>query len=94
MTPICFYHKDDLDGVCSAAIVKHFVPDCELFGIDPDDEFPWGKVPFAGRDAYSEEQRNWTARRTVYLVNLVLPLETLGRLDDICDLVWFAPRNT
>ena len=34
MKPICFYHKADLDGVCSGAIVKHFVPDCELYGFD------------------------------------------------------------
>lgn len=44
MKPICFYHKADLDGVCSAAIVKHFVPECELYGIDYGDEFPWDLV--------------------------------------------------
>jgi hypothetical protein len=44
MNPICFYHKADLDGVCSAAIVKHFVPECELYGIDYGDEFPWDLV--------------------------------------------------
>lgn len=36
MNPICFYHKADLDGVCSAAIVKHFVPECE--------QLPWVKL--------------------------------------------------
>ena len=44
MNPICFYHKADLDGVCSAAIVKHFIPECELYGIDYGDEFPWDLV--------------------------------------------------
>ena len=44
MTPICFYHRADYDGVCSAAIVKKFVPDCELYGIDYGDPFPWDKV--------------------------------------------------
>lgn len=44
MNPICFYHKADLDGVCSAAIVKHFVPECELHGIDYGDKFPWDLV--------------------------------------------------
>ena len=38
---ICFYHDRDFDGVCSGAIVKHFNPDCELYGIDYGDEFPW-----------------------------------------------------
>jgi hypothetical protein len=44
MNPICFYHKADLDGVCSGAIVKHFVPECELYGFDYGDKFPWDKV--------------------------------------------------
>lgn len=44
MNPICFYHRADFDGVCSAAIVKKFVPDCELYGIDYNDPFPWQKV--------------------------------------------------
>lgn len=44
MKPICFYHSADLDGVCSGAIVKHFVPDCELAGYDYGQPFPWDKV--------------------------------------------------
>jgi oligoribonuclease NrnB/cAMP/cGMP phosphodiesterase (DHH superfamily) len=31
---ICFYHKADLDGRCSGAIVKHFFPNCTLVGVD------------------------------------------------------------
>jgi oligoribonuclease NrnB/cAMP/cGMP phosphodiesterase (DHH superfamily) len=30
----CFYHNADLDGFCSAAIVKYHYPECELFGVD------------------------------------------------------------
>lgn len=41
---ICFYHSADLDGHCSGAIVKYFNPDCELYGINYGDEFPWEKV--------------------------------------------------
>lgn len=44
MRPLVVWHRSDLDGVCSAAIVKHFVPDCELHGIDYGDTFPWDKV--------------------------------------------------
>ena len=44
MNPICFYHSADLDGVCSGAIVKHFVPDVELVGYDYGQPFPWDKV--------------------------------------------------
>jgi len=55
MKPICFYHKSDLDGVCSAAIVKHFVPDCELFGRDYGEDFDWDKVqPVSLADQFEE----------------------------------------
>jgi len=30
----CYYHKIDLDGKCSAAIVKRKYFDCELIGVD------------------------------------------------------------
>lgn len=53
MTPICFYHSADLDGVCSGAIVKHFVPDCELVGYDYGQPFPWDKVR-PGMDAEND----------------------------------------
>lgn len=33
----CYYHKIDLDGKCSAAIVKRKYPDCELIGVDYPD---------------------------------------------------------
>ena len=38
---LCFYHNADLDGLCSAAIVKKFVPDTEFYGINYGDEFPY-----------------------------------------------------
>jgi len=41
---ICFYHKSDLDGLCSAAIVHRAHPDCELYPIDFGDRFPWDKA--------------------------------------------------
>ncbi len=30
----CFYHSSDLDGICSAAIVKHRHPECECIPIN------------------------------------------------------------
>lgn len=43
---ICFYHSADLDGHCSGAIVKHAYKDkdCELYGINYGEEFPWDKI--------------------------------------------------
>lgn len=44
MKNLCFYHNADLDGLCSAAIVKKFVPDTDFYGINYGDEFPWDLV--------------------------------------------------
>lgn len=48
---ICFYHKADFDGKCSAAIVyQHFSdnyikePDVEFIGLNHGDIFPWEKI--------------------------------------------------
>ena len=35
----CFYHRSDLDGVCSGAIVKYKYPECEMIGVDYGDDF-------------------------------------------------------
>ena len=35
----CFFHRSDLDGVCSAAIVKYKHPECECIGVDYGDDF-------------------------------------------------------
>lgn len=34
----CFYHKTDLDGHCSGAIVKRKYPECEMIGVDYVDQ--------------------------------------------------------
>ena len=34
----CFYHRNDLDGVCSGAIVKLKYPECETIPVDYIDE--------------------------------------------------------
>ena len=38
---LCFYHRADLDGICSAAIVNKFVQNVDFYGIDYGDRFPW-----------------------------------------------------
>lgn len=40
---ICFYHTD-LDGICSAAIVKYVCPEIELRGINYGNPFPWDDI--------------------------------------------------
>jgi len=100
MNPICFYHKADLDGVCSGAIVKHFVPDCELYGIDYGQEFPWGVAePWPEENLTQEEFeakgfRHDLVKRTVYMVDFSLPPEDMKRLAGCSDLCWIDHHKT
>jgi uncharacterized protein len=40
----CFYHRVDLDGHCSGAIVKLKCPECEMIGVDYNDEFDFSSL--------------------------------------------------
>jgi oligoribonuclease NrnB/cAMP/cGMP phosphodiesterase (DHH superfamily) len=65
----CFFHKVDLDGQSSGAIVKRFVPEVELVPYNYNDEFPWDKI-------HSGD--------TVYFVDVALqPYMELVRLHDL-----------
>lgn len=89
MTPICFYHRADYDGVCSAAIVKKFVPDCELYGIDYGDPFPWDKVMDGPQVSAAElEAGSGLPRRQVFMVDFSLKPDEMKRLAEVSDLVW------
>lgn len=106
MNPICFYHESDLDGVCSAAIVKYFVPECELYGIDYGKEFPWMKtVPDVDIDVDCSSPAEFRAKiltalvrkeekRTVYMVDFSLPIEDMERLAEISNLIWIDHHRT
>ena len=41
---IGIYHQDDLDGQCSAAIMKKAYPDIQLIGMSYGGAFPWDRV--------------------------------------------------
>ena len=71
---LCFYHKNDLDGHCSGAIIKYRYPECELIGIDYDDQFPWDKI---------------TSDLEVFMVDFHLqPFEDMIKLAKNCKLTW------
>jgi len=69
----CVYHKADLDGKCSAAIVLKLYPDVTLHGIDYGEPFPWEK--FKKHDK-------------VFMVDFSLPWDQMLRLHDHVNLVW------
>ena len=66
---ICFYHKGDLDGHCSGAIVRHKYPKARMIGIDYEDEFPWNEVK-VGDD--------------VIMCDFSLPMDQMDRLRRTC----------
>lgn len=70
----CFYHSSDLDGHCSGAIVKYANPDCEMFGLEYGDKFPWDLIE---------------PGETVVMVDVSLtPYELMYKLASKCHLVW------
>jgi oligoribonuclease NrnB/cAMP/cGMP phosphodiesterase (DHH superfamily) len=66
---ICFYHKADLDGKCSAAIVKYFNSDIKLIPYDYNDLFPWEEID---KDTQ------------VYMVDISLPTNDMYKLNNEC----------
>jgi hypothetical protein len=95
MNPICFYNKLDLDGVCSAAVIKHFVPECELVGVVSGELFPWDKVqarrggPEDAGLPHDPELNDPGFKRKVYLVDISLPPKDMKKLALVSDLIWF-----
>ena len=83
--PVCFYHKADLDGVCSAAIVRRFVPECELVGVDYGEPFPWGMLAAKRLDG---------ERRKAYMVDFSLPMADMRLLETMTYPVWIDHHKT
>jgi len=75
----CFYHRSDLDGVCSGAIVKYKYPECEMFSINHGEVFPLEQI---------------APGETVYMVDFSLPGTEMVELAQICDLVWIDHHKT
>lgn len=104
MKPICFYHKADLDGVCSGAIVKHFVPDCELYGIDYGEKFDFyaAMCPACkGCGIRCDSERmpcdvcdGGKQNRTVYMVDVSLSPKDMKWLAEVSNLIWVDHHKT
>jgi uncharacterized protein len=70
----CFYHRD-LDGECSAAIIKYRFPECQTYSINYGEEFPWKVL----------NNKN----ETVYMVDFSLqPFTDMIKLYEKCNLIW------
>ncbi len=69
----CFYHKSDLDGHCSGAIVKKMYPDCEMIGVDYSD--------FVNFETIEEGEK-------VFVLDFCFSVEDMTRLNKMASLVW------
>ena len=79
MMDICVYHRNDLDGKCSAAIVLHRYPEVELIPYNYGDEFD------------SEVCRG---KKVVFVDCSLQPFQRLMDLGGICDLVVIDHHKT
>ncbi len=77
----CFYHNADFDGQCSGAIVKYRYPNCEMYGIDYTDKFPFELI---------DDQNE-----TVFMVDFsIQPFREMIKLNNLCELIWIDHHKT
>jgi len=69
----CFYHRSDLDGHCSGAIVKSKYPNCEMIGVDHGEEIDFSSI------VKSEE---------IYIVDFSFPMEEMQMLNEKAKVHW------
>lgn len=79
----CYWHSVDLDGACSGAIIKKAFPQCEMIGIDYDQEIDWDKLSIG---------------ETIYVVDFCFQIKDMKRLNENYALIWIdhhsAPMKT
>lgn len=75
----CFFHKADLDGHCSGALVKLAFPETILHPYNYNDPFPWNEIGSSD---------------IVWFVDISLPIEDMLRLKDTCRLIWIDHHVT
>ena len=69
----CYYHKSDLDGHCSGAIIKYHYPECEMIGVEYDDTVNFETI---------------NTGEIVFVVDFSFDKETMKRLAKITTLIW------
>ena len=77
----CFYHKSDLDGHCSGAIVKLHYSECEMIGVDYKDD-----LLSLGLD--------WEPGETTYVVDFRFSIGDLDTLNNDYELHWIDHHKT
>ena len=76
----CFYHKSDLDGICSGAIVRKKYPGCTMIGFDYGDQFLAEKL---------------NPKELLILVDISLSSETMtGFLKNDIKVIWIDHHHS
>lgn len=77
----CFYHKSDLDGHCSGAIVKYRYPECEMIGVDYNDTLESLNVTIPEREE-------------IYVVDFRFSMEDMNTINHKAILHWIDHHKT
>lgn len=76
----CFYHRQDLDGQCSGAIIyDKYRSICDLIGINYGESFPWDTIKNG---------------ETIFIVDFSLPREEMQKLDSVAHFIWIDHHDT
>lgn len=78
MSDKCIYHSEDLDGKCSAAIVKYHLKDVKLYPFTYGNIFPWDE---------------FTRDDVVYIIDVSLPIEDMYKLDLKCKTLIYIDHH-
>jgi oligoribonuclease NrnB/cAMP/cGMP phosphodiesterase (DHH superfamily) len=95
-----FYHRSDLDGLCSAAIIKHKYPDIKCIGIEYGDKFPWDLFQPVIVQAYKQNEGQYEShlkaveKQEIYMVDFSLPIKDMVWLNDFHSLTWIDHHIT
>jgi len=76
----CYYHEADLDGKCSAAIVKYFNPDVKLIAWNYNKKFDFTEYI---KKSY-----------TVCMIDVSLPFKEMLKLRDLTSLIYIDHHKT
>lgn len=90
----CFYHKSDLDGQCSGAIVKYHYPECEMIGVEYNDTVDFdsivtGEVIFVVDFSFDKE----TMERLAKLTTLIYIDHHKSSIEENKDISWVLGKR-
>ncbi len=86
MKTVCFYHKSDLDGICSAAIVN-LKFDVVLIGVDYGDRVPWERLFELEKNLLPRTDDDYERLRVV-VVDFSFHMSEMAVLEKRYHLIW------